>query len=118
TAAIRTIKNNLQELHSEAQSKVYKKTAVSALEIVYRKKLLFYFILIDPPYESTKYEKLKQKIVDYDLVKKDVFIYIELSTNKAFSFPDDYYAVLFEKTYNRTTNTMIYQKVNREETGR
>ncbi|HLR53483.1 MAG TPA: 16S rRNA (guanine(966)-N(2))-methyltransferase RsmD [Pseudogracilibacillus sp.] len=118
TAAIRTIKNNLQELQLEAQSKVYKKTAVAALEILYRKQLQFDFILIDPPYESTNYEELIQKIVDYDLVKQDGVIYIELSTNKAFSFPDDSYAVLFEKTYNRTTKTIIYQKVNREETGR
>src|SRR5699024_12857817 len=94
---------NLQELQLEAQSKVYKKTAVADLEILYRKQLQFDFILIDPPYESTNYEELIQKIVDDDLVKQDGVIYIELSTNKAFPFRQVCHAVLYEKRCNPTT---------------
>lgn len=118
TAAIRTIKDNLKELQLEAQSEVYKKSAISALEILYRKQRQFDFILIDPPYESTNYDELIQKVVDYNLVKQKGVLYIELSTNKEVTFPDDSYKALFEKTYNKTTKTMIYQKVKREETGR
>lgn len=118
TAAIRTIKENMKELQLESQSQVYKKQAISALEILHRKQRQFDFIFIDPPYESTNYEELIRKILDFDLVKENGLIYIELSTSKTLPLLDKSFEVQFEKTYNRTTKTIIYQKGKREETGK
>lgn len=117
-AAIRTIKENVKELNLESQSQVFKKQAISALEILHRKQKQFDFILIDPPYESTNYEELIQKIMDFDLIKENGLLYIELSTDKTLSLLDKSFEVQFEKTYNRTTKTIIYQKGKQEETGK
>lgn len=107
--AIQTIRQNIEALHVEDQTSVYRNDAFRALEKMHAEHRSFELILLDPPYERINYTKLIQTVDTYQLLAPGGMLYIEHNPEEPFLIPEDC-APIFTKSYNKTTGITILEK--------
>lgn len=108
--AIRTIRQNMMDLKLKESCEVYRNDAFRALETLQHKGLSFDIVLIDPPYDKVNYQQLLQKLEETAIVKPKGIVYIESNRDTEIEMSPSHYKLIFERAYNKTTKTMIYEK--------
>lgn len=107
--AIQTIHANIQTLHLEEQTEVYRTDAFRALKAASKRELVFDLIFLDPPYLKISYTKLLEEIDNYHLFYNQTIIVCEHEAKQ--KLPDR--VARFEKfkseVYGSTTGITLYQ---------
>lgn len=75
--AIHIIEQNVDKLNSNSEIKILNQDYLKALQTLKEQNEKFDIIFLDPPYKTDFYEKSIEKIIQYDLLKKDGIIILE-----------------------------------------
>lgn len=105
--AIKTIKKNVQTLQIQDRSHIYRNDAMRALTILSRKNKKFDLIFLDPPYDSTNYSSILEKIKQLHITNPGCFVYIEYTPEKDIIYDENFYDLYFQRNYSKTIATMI-----------
>lgn len=105
--AIKTIKKNVQSLQIEDRALIYRNDAMRALTILSHKKSQFDLIFIDPPYDSTNYSSILEKIKQSHIANPGCFVYVEYPPEKDVTYDEQYYDLFFQRDYSKAIATMI-----------
>lgn len=107
--AVQTIRRNIRQLHLEENATVYRNNALRALDILAKKQESFDLIFIDPPYDSTEYTEVLEKIQQTSLANNRCYIYIEHAPDQQFTYDETYYHNFFKRDYSREVAVTILQ---------
>ncbi|WP_066192832.1 MULTISPECIES: 16S rRNA (guanine(966)-N(2))-methyltransferase RsmD [Gracilibacillus] len=108
--AISVIHQNVQQLHVEESTEIYRNDAFRAIKALQKRKMLFDIIFLDPPYHKVSYDKLLESIFSADIVKEDGLVICEHDPAVAMSLSNHCYHVWKQEIYNHTTAITILKK--------
>mgnify|MGYP001947353973 CR=1 FL=1 len=108
--AVETIHHNINRLHAEEITEVYRNDAFRALKALRKRELKFDLIFLDPPYHKVSYEKLLEAVVSSDIIKQDTYIVCEHDAENNLTFSTDDISMIRREIYNKTTAITIFKK--------
>lgn len=97
---------NLQHTKLQDRARLMKTDVLSALDKLADEGKSFDIIFMDPPYESSLYEPVLQKIIEKDLLKQEGYLITERSSQIPLTPPAGM-EVLREKAYKTTILTFL-----------
>lgn len=109
-AAIKTVRQNIDELRVKDKTEVYRNDAFRALDLLDKNERTFDLIMLDPPYEKINDEKLLRKIASSTIMNEGCIIYYEHTPNNPLQHDDCLLDKIYEKSYGTTTAITLFKK--------
>lgn len=113
--AVQTIRKNVETCHFTERAEVYRNDAERALKALFKRKLAFDLIFLDPPYKQQKIKELIELICKNNLIKVNGYIVSEHSEEVALPNKIDSLHKIKCETYGITAVSVFSYKGEREE---
>jgi 16S rRNA (guanine(966)-N(2))-methyltransferase RsmD len=110
--ALRLIQRNLTRCKLEEQSEIIPKDTNRAIGILYRRRVSFDLILMDPPYESGLIRRTLMKLNSHPIYHKDSILVIEHDRREPLSPNMDRWDLIREKRLGDTVISFLAPQEN------
>lgn len=107
--AFKIIKENLEQLGVSHQAEVYRTDALKALKVLHKREVKFDLILIDPPYKKVSYVDIIDKIINYNLLVEDAYVYCEHDPHDQMPQDLEQLDLIRSTTYGKSIQITIYK---------